>query len=462
MKHLPVFVEVVNKIVLVVGGSPKAARRAAMAERAQAKVKVVSETLSPEFQDLNTFQHIAREFCSSDLEGAIIVYVSDFNKELEAQVSFEAQKRGVLINVADRPELSSFIMPSIIDRSPLVVGVSSGGEAPILARMLRSKLETFIPSGFGRLVEFARLYRGRLHSLISNSTLRRRFWEDFSDGIVAERVLSGQIDDGKEMMELILRERESNPSERPKGEVYLVGTGPGDPDLLTFRALRLMQKSDIVLHDRLVPNGILELVHRDAERLFVGKKRGDHAVPQEEISRLLVSFAKDGKRVLRLKGGDPFMFGRGGEEIEMLASKNIAFQVVPGISAGNGCAAYAGIPLTHRDHAHSCTFVTGHTKDGKLHINWKMMINPDQTIVVYMGLNSLPTFFELFIEHGGDPKMPAAVVDNGTRIRQRVVTGDVRTLPDIVEKASFEGPAIIIIGTVVRLREKLSWYQGSG
>ena len=247
---------------------------------------------------------------------------------------------------------------------------------------------------------------------------------------------------------------------KPEGEVYLVGTGPGDPDLLTFRAIRLMQKADIVLHDRLVPDEILNLVRRDADRFFVGKKRGDHAVPQEEISQLLVDFAKKGRRVLRLKGGDPFTFGRGGEEIERLAAEKIVFQVVPGISAANGCAAYAGIPLTHRDHAQSCIFITGHTKDGKLDLNWHTLIQSGQTVVVYMGLNSLPQFLSLYLNYGGDPDTLAAVVDNGTRIEQRVITGNVGNLAKKVEKAKFNGPAIIIIGSVVKLRQQLSWYKG--
>ena len=461
MKHIPAFVEAENKIILVVGGGAMAARRAAMAQIAKAYVTVVSSSLSMEFEDLKDFKHEARNFCPSDLDGVALVFVSDDDKEIETYVSSEAKKRGVLCNVADRQELSSFIMPSIIDRSPLVLAISSGGEAPILARMLRSKLEAFVPSGFGRLASFANSYRGRVSALVKGGMLRRRFWENFSDGPIAERVFSGQMDEAKALMELALKEQGLNSNLEPEGEVYLVGTGPGDPDLLTFRAIRLMQKADIVLHDRLVPDEILNLVRRDADRFFVGKKRGDHAVPQEEISQLLVDFAKKGMRVLRLKGGDPFTFGRGGEEIERLAAEKIVFQVVPGISAANGCAAYAGIPLTHRDHAQSCIFITGHTKDGKLDLNWDTLIQTGQTVVVYMGLNSLPQFLSLYLNYGGDSDTLAAVVDNGTRVEQRVITGNIGNLVKKVEKAEFSGPAIIIIGSVVKLRQKLAWYEGA-
>ncbi|MEE8350624.1 MAG: siroheme synthase CysG, partial [Rhodospirillales bacterium] len=335
----------------------------------------------------------------------------------------------------------------------------SGGEAPILSRVLRARLESFVPADIGRLARFAATIRDRVQDIIAPGPQRRRFWEDFIDGPIAEYVLAGQEGAALKTLNDVLSKVENETGKSPEGEVYLVGSGPGDPDLLTFRALRLMQQADVVLHDRLVPDGILDLVRRDAERIFVGKKPGDHVMRQKDISQLMITLAGQGKRVLRLKSGDPFVFGRGGEEIEALASENIHFQVVPGVSAANGCASYAGIPLTHRDHAHSCVFVTGHMKDDTIELNWQQIIQPRQTLVVYMGLNSLPSLMAKLIKHGASPDMPAAIVDNGTRPEQRVITGTIGNLADKTNAATLPGPAVIIIGSVVTLREKLSWYR---
>jgi uroporphyrin-III C-methyltransferase/precorrin-2 dehydrogenase/sirohydrochlorin ferrochelatase len=352
-------------------------------------------------------------------------------------------------------------MPSVVDRTPLVVAISSGGEAPVLSRLLRARLESRIPAGLGRLARFAGTWRERIKTAIPDSTRRRRFWEWVNDGPVAEYVLAGQTEAARDLLAESLEVEGRDRDAPPLGEVYLVGAGPGDPDLLTFRALRLMQQADIVLHDRLVPDAILELVRRDAERRFVGKRRGEHALAQEEISRLLVALAREGKRVLRLKGGDPFTFGRGGEEIEMLAAEGVPFQVVPGITAANGCAAYAGIPLTHRDHAQACVFITGHTKDGKLNLNWETLVQPNQTVVAFMALGALSELTREFLAHGAAANMPAAVVDNGTRDTQRVVTGTLGDLAERAATANLEGPAIVIVGSVVTLRDRLSWFASA-
>lgn len=463
MKHLPAFIDVKDRPVLVVGGEAMASRRTTAAQRAGAKVRVVAPTLSEAFKDCPPFEHIARRFEASDLEGVMLVYVAnEDDPDYEASVAKMAQDKGVLVNVADRLELSSFVMPSIVDRSPLVVAISSGGEAPILARMLRAKLESLVPAALGQLAAFAGAYRDRVKETIPDIVRRRRFWERVADGSVAESMLNNKPTLAAQRMEELLSAAQNDQDATPLGEVYLVGSGPGDPDLLTFRALRLMQQADVVLHDRLVPDGILDLVRRDADRIFVGKKRGDHVMQQTDISQLLVDLARQGKRVLRLKGGDPFVFGRGGEEIEMLAAAGILFQVVPGISAANGCAAYAGIPLTHRDHAQACVFVTGHMKDGQLDLNWQALIQPNQTVVVYMGLISLKDVMAAFIANGADIQMPVAVIDNGTRVDQQVVSGEMHDIAARVESAGLEGPAIVIIGSVVTLRDRLTWFADKG
>ncbi|NQV98525.1 MAG: uroporphyrinogen-III C-methyltransferase [Rhodospirillales bacterium] len=463
MKHLPAFIDINERFVLVVGGGAMAWRRTAMAQRAGARVVVVAPELVRDFESCLAFEHRARPFDASDLAGITLVYVAcEEDPDYETRVAAAVREQGLLVNVADRSDISTFIMPSIVDRSPIVVAISSGGEAPILARMLRAKLESLVPAALGALAAFAGSYRDRVKELIPDIARRRRFWERVADGSVAENILGLKPGAAEARMEQLLEAARQGLDVEPAGEVYLVGSGPGDPDLLTFRALRLMQQADVVLHDRLVPDGILELVRRDADRIYVGKKQGDHSMQQQDISRTLVDLAKQGKRVLRLKGGDPFVFGRGGEEIEMLSAEGISFQVVPGISAANGCAAYAGIPLTHRDHAQACVFVTGHAKDDKLDLNWQALIQPNQTVVVYMGLISLAQVMGELIAHGADPKTLVAVVDKGTRVDQRVVTGAIGTIVDAVEKAALTGPAIIIIGSVVSLRDRLEWFADEG
>ena len=462
MKHLPIFLDIKNRPVLVVGGGEMAARKVESLLKAEARVTVVADGLCPALLDLagqGMLDHQTHAFGAGDLEGAVLVFVATEDEHLSLRVSQLAQDAGIPVNVIDRFELCTFIMPAIIDRSPMMVAVSSGGDAPIIARVLKARLETFIPAGLGRLAEFAGACRGRVKDAIAEGPLRLRFWERFIHGPIAEYILAGQEEAAGNLFDETLARAGNGGNVTAHGEVYLVGSGPGDPDLLTFRALRLMQQADVVLHDRLVTDEIMELVRRDAERIFVGKRRGDHAMAQEDIGQLMIRLAKEGKRVLRLKSGDPFVFGRGGEEIDALSSEGIHFQVVPGVTAANGCASYAGIPLTHRDHAQSCTFVTGHAKDDQLDLDWPTLVRPGQTLVVYMGLDSLAMLTEKLIAHGADPKTPAAVVDNGTRPGQRVVTG---TLEDIARRAVEEnlpGPSIIIVGSVVLLREKLSWFK---
>ena len=461
MKYFPIFLDLRDQPVLIAGGGALAARRCAAITEAGGRARVVAEALSEDFEDCRDFEHLARAFAPDDLDGARLVFVATDDDALNHRISTLARERGIPVNVADKQSLCSFIMPSIVNRSPMVVAVSSGGEAPILSRLLRAQIETRIPGRFGQLAAFTGEWRQRIKQAIPDAARRRRFWERVTDGPVGEYVLAGQAEDARRLLEKTLSAERGGTEGPNLGEVYLVGGGPGDPDLLTFRALRLMQQADVVLHDRLVPDVILDLVRRDAERVFVGKRQGDHALPQESISQMLVDLAKEGKRVLRLKGGDPFTFGRGGEEIETLASHGIPFQVVPGITAANGCAAYAGIPLTHRDHAQSCIFVTGHTKDGKLDLNWRTLVQPNQTVVVYMGLGAAAEIIRLLIVHGADAQTPAAMIDNGTRDSQRVVDGTLGNLAERVAKANLEGPAILIVGSVVTLRDKLSWFASN-
>ena len=461
LDHLPIFLDISGKTVIVAGGGTLAARRAEMALRAGAQVRVFAPALSAEFRalrDSDRLEHIAREPQAPDFTGAVIAYGACEDEEADRHLHDLAKAAGVLVNVADRTELCDFISPAILDRSPLVAAISSSGASPILARVIKAELESAIPATFGELSAFLRRHRAQVSERLTDGQMRRRFWEEVVEGPIAERVIAGDITGAEAALQEKLVALAAG-GEGLKGEVFLVGTGPGDPDLLTFRALRLMQRADVVLYDRLIGERILNLVRRDATRIYVGKQPGDHTVAQEDITAMLVRLAREGKRVLRLKGGDPFIFGRGGEEIEELARHSIAFQIVPGITAAAGCAAYAGIPLTHRDHAQACVFVTGHGKEGEVSLNWEALIQPGQTVAVYMGLSTIAAVMGQFIAHGADPAMPVAVIDNGTRRRQRVVTGTLADIADRVAGADLKGPAMIIIGTVVTLADKLTWFH---
>ena len=405
--------------------------------------------------DEGRITHRAAQFTPTDLLHCRLVIAATNDKAVNEQVSMLAQAQGTPVNVVDQPELCSFIMPSIIDRSPVQIAVSTGGASPVLARLLRARLETMIPAAYGKLAGFVASFRDQVKQRLAFNE-RRQFWESVLQGPIAEMLLSGHTKAATQALEELLEKTALSPQKY--GEVYLVGGGPGDPDLLTFRALRLMQQADVILYDRLVSEEVLNLARRDAERIYVGKEPTNHAVPQEEINQLLIRLAKEGKRVLRLKGGDPFMFGRGGEEIETLMDEGIPFQVVPGITAALGTSAYAGIPLTHRDFAQSCVFVTGHRQDESMNLNWQVLAQPNQTVVIYMGVRTLPTVSRELIKHGLSPDKPAALVQKATTSDHRVLVGTLETLPAIVAAAGIKLSSIIIIGEVVKLHEKLAWF----
>ena len=459
MDYLPIFLALKGEPCLLVGGSQAAEPKARLLLRAGARLILVATTLTPELRELTSEPGVTwhrRAFRDDDLDGIRLVIVAADDDALTHAVACNARRRGIPVNVVDRRSLCSFILPSILDRSPLVAAVSTGGAAPILARILRTRLETIFPAQLGRLARFLGEIRPSVLRRITDSALRRRFFEGVVDGPIGEQVLAGREDDARGALASALTDYESVGA---AGEVYLVGAGPGDPDLLTFRALRLMQKADVVVYDRLVSTAVLDLTRRDAERIYAGKQPGHHAIPQHEINDLLATLALAGKRVLRLKGGDPFIFGRGGEEIETLATLGVPFQVVPGITAASGCAAYAGIPLTHREHAQSCIFVTGRRQIEEETLDWDSLVRPNQTVVIYMGLAGLDTICNGLLRHGLPPETPAALIEQGTTAAQAVHTGTVGTLASIVEAKRPRAPTLVIVGEVVRLREKLDWFR---
>ena len=459
MDYLPIFLAIRDEPCLLVGGSHAAEPKARLLLRAGARLVVVAADLTPGLRELTGRIGVTwhrRAFRDGDLDGMRLVIVAAEDEALARAVAAAARKRGIPVNAVDRRPLCSFILPSILDRSPLVAAVSTGGAAPILARILRTRLETLIPAQFGRLVRFLGEIRPDVLERIADSARRRRFFEGVVDGPIGEQVLAGREDEARDAIASAIAEHEGAGA---AGEVYLVGAGPGDPDLLTFRALRLMQKADVVVYDRLVSNAVLDLTRRDAERIYAGKQPGHHAIPQHEINDLLARLALAGRRVLRLKGGDPFIFGRGGEEIETLADLGVPFQVVPGITAASGCAAYAGIPLTHRDHAQSCIFVTGRRKIEEQTLDWDSLVRPNQTVVIYMGLAGLEAICDGLLRHGLAPETPAALIEQGTTAAQVVHTGTVGTLASSIEGKGVRAPTLAIVGEVVRLRDKLAWYH---
>jgi uroporphyrin-III C-methyltransferase/precorrin-2 dehydrogenase/sirohydrochlorin ferrochelatase len=455
----PAFLDIQGKKIVLIGGGANAARKARRLLEASALVSTISEELSTEFKQLEGIQnvlHVPRSWSLDDFNNAALVVIATDDAQKNTLISEAAHASGCWVNVANQPNASNFLIPSLIDRSPLLVAVSSGGSSPVLARLLTARINAFLPHTYADLGILAENYRERIRTHFTDWRQRRKFWERLLSGRIGELILQGRLSCADQAMEKLLL---AHDTETQEGEVYLVGAGPGDPDLLTFRALRLMQQCDVVLYDRLVSEPIMALVNPTAERIYVGKRRSDHAVPQESINEQLVSHAKQGRRVLRLKGGDPFMFGRGGEEIETLASEGVSFQVVPGITAAAGCASYAGIPLTHRDYAQSCLFVTGHLKDGSVNLDWPALARTQQTVVIYMGLLGLPTICEQLIQHGLPSAHPIALVAEGTRHSQQVITGTLETLPEKIESLEIKPPTLIIVGEVVQLREKLAWFE---
>lgn len=458
MEFLPLFTDLKLRRCLVVGGGAVALRKARLLQRAGARITVVAPQIDTELAALATQsggEWVKDSYQLALLDDIFLVIAATDDRPLNQQVSEDCHQRNIPVNVVDDPELCSVILPAIVDRSPLMIAISSGGASPVLARLIRSRLESSIPSAFGRLASLVGGFRDKVKARFSDIEDRRHFWEQTLQGPIAEMVFAGKDKTAEEMLQQAIDQADL----RPGGEVYLIGAGPGDPDLMTFKAMRLLQRADVVLYDRLVAPEIVELSRKDADRVYVGKARANHAVPQGEINQLLVDYAQQGKKVARLKGGDPFIFGRGGEEIERLAELQIPFQVVPGVTAAAGCASYSGIPLTHRDYAQSVRFVTGHLKDNSVNLPWSELVHTQQTVVFYMGLVGLPAICQQLIAHGRGADTPIALIQQGTTRRQKVLTGTLSTMVDIVADNPVAAPTLIIVGEVVQLRDKLAWYE---
>lgn len=458
MDYLPIFIDIKHKPCLVVGGGDIALRKINLLLKADAAVTCIAKSCCYGIKTLATegkITYAEKAFAPSDIHAQMLIISATDDPALNAQVSELSKAANIPVNAVDSPDLCSFVMPSIVDRSPIVIAISSAGKAPVLARLIRAKLESTIPHAYGKLAQLAGEFRDKVKAKFSNIEDRRYFWEKAFSGMVAEKVFSGKMAAAQQDLQTQLE----TSTDSDMGEVYLVGGGPGDADLLTFKALRLMQQADVVLYDRLVSPEVMALVRRDAELIYVGKERDNHSVPQDGINQLLVDLAKQGRRVCRLKGGDPFIFGRGGEEIETLAENNVPFQVVPGITAASGCSTYSGIPLTHRDYSQSCRFVTGHLQDGSMNLPWDELAVGQQTIVFYMALKGARYLSEQLIAHGLRGSMPVALIEKGTTPEHKVYVTTLAELPTLVENTTIHAPTLMIVGEVVKLREKLNWFE---
>lgn len=455
MDYFPIFTKIKKRHCLVVGGGVIAVRKVHLLLKAGASITVCAPELADSLLEKaknNQITVINEAFHDDLITGKWLVIAATNQRHINEHIAQLAEQKQILVNVVDEPDLCTFIMPSIVDRSPIVVAISSGGKAPVLARLIRERLETLLPMHLGRLAKISGDFRHRVKEVIKKESLRRRYWEKlFGNGDLAGLLQKGQIQKAQQLMEDNLTE------EVAQGDVALVGAGPGDPSLLTLKALQLMQQADVVFYDRLVSREILDLVRRDADLISVGKKAGLHEVEQSRTNQLLVEHAQQGKKVVRLKGGDSFIFGRGGEELEELVEAGVAFQVVPGITAASGCSAYAGIPLTHRDYAQSVTFVTGHRKADGRPLDWKALAIPNQTLVVYMGLIQSHEIQENLLNNGRDGNTPVALINKGTRLEQQVITGCLSELSQL--GGGLSGATLIIVGEVVDLADKLAWFN---
>ncbi len=456
MDIFPISLKLQQQPCLIVGGGHIAYRKAVLLHKAGAVIHIIAPDIDANLLQLveeSQGQYIQALYPAQiQLNDYRLVIAATDDYAVNTQVFEDCEALKILVNSVDDPPHCRFMVPAIVDRSPLVISVASNGTSPVLSRQIRTQLETSIPHGMGKLAEFSGKWRAAVKAKISNPDERRVFWEDLYASSLKERVFHDNLVEADRLIEQALAEWKT-----PKGEVYLVGAGPGDPELLTLKALRLMQQADVVIYDRLVSPAIMELCRRDATKIYVGKARSNHAVPQEGINALLVEYASKGQRVCRLKGGDPFIFGRGGEEIQELFAAGVPFQVVPGITAASGCSAYAGIPLTHRDYAQSVRFLTGHLKEGSPELPWDELVYQNQTLVLYMGLVGLEKICEKLIEHGQRPDMPVALISKGTTPEQKVLVGTLANIASKVEENHIQAPTLTIIGDVVSLREQLQW-----
>ena len=458
MRYFPLFLDLHDRPVLVVGGGAVAERKIDLLVSSGARVTVVAPRLNAGLTQRaarGELRFRAGSFEAADLADQRLVIAATDDPGVNREVAAAADARGLFANVVDDAELSSAIVPAIVDRSPLMIAISSGGAAPMLARRVREQLESLLDPSWGRVAVLLQSWRARIVARIRDAAERRRFYGELLDGPVVGLIRDQRESEAERDLEIRLAAPVAVPR---SGIVTLVGAGPGDPGLLTLRALRALNEADVVLHDRLVSAEVLALARRDAQLVNVGKRSGGTTVSQDTINRLLVTHARAGRNVVRLKGGDPFIFGRGGEELEHLRDAGIRFECVPGITAALACAAAAGIPLTHRDHSRAVRFVAAHQRGDMRAADWDSLASTRDTLVVYMGVASLQDLRDNLVRRGRIPTMPVALIENGSRREQRVLLGELDTIAGLAAEHGFRSPALLIVGDVAALGHSLHWF----
>lgn len=462
MDYLPIFVNIKNQHCLIVGGGAVAARKADLFIKSGAIVTVIAPEIKTEMK-----HHLAHgkvvwqmdTFSDDVMHGLrvpkFVISATD-DQKVNLAVYDYCQRHGIAVNVADQTKLCDFILPAIVDREPMTIAVSTGGRSPVLARLMKARLETMIPSGFSKLADLVGRYRNKVKEAIADGDGRKAFWESILDGAFIDKAVHGQHSEAEQQLEQQINRVAEQGQPLPQGEVYLIGAGPGDPDLMTFKGLRLLQQADVILYDRLVAPEIIEMARREAERIYVGKKDKWHKVEQPDIGMLMVELAKQGKRVARLKGGDPYIFGRGAEEAEVLVNHGVSYQVVPGITAAAGCSAYAGFPLTHREFSQSVSLVTGHQQAGAEGIDYARLAQSGDTMVFYMGVKNAPKIQQGLLSNGVSPEMPVAIIEKGTTAEQRVTVSSLVNLSETLQENAIKPPALIVVGDVIKMRERLT------
>lgn len=464
MDYLPIFSQITDQPCVIVGGGPVAARKADLFIKAGAKVTVIAPELKTEMkfhleQGKVEWQwgEFSPELMNRLARPQLVISATDV-QQVNLDVYHYCKQHNIPVNVADQTEYCDFILPGIVERGPMTIAVSTGGRSPVLARLMKSRLETLIPHGFAKVTGLVGEYRQAVKDKISHPEGRKQFWEELLNGVFLDKAVQGDQQEAKQILEQKLN-HDSQQAYQEQGEVYLIGAGPGDPELMTFKALRLLQQADVVVYDRLVSPEILDMARREAERIYVGKRERWHRMPQAKISELLTQLAKEGKKVARLKGGDPYIFGRGAEEAELLAENGIPFQVVPGITAAAGCAASCDFPLTHRDYSHSVSLVTGHQQAGAEKIDYARLAKSGDTMVFYMGIKNASEIQRELIKHGVNPQIPAAIIENGTRANQKITVTTLDNLSETIAQNRVKPPALLVVGEVIKVREKLHQLQ---